>query len=195
MSHQAVVAISLLAGAVAASIPGRMIGQIVFDRDEAGCPGMNAVMAMALSVITVAHSWTHFGALGLLSLALVFPIYWLCSRLAQFVVHAPELKETAAPWKSAERIKQENLSFHRALFAVIGLMSGAAFAGAGAQHFGIAGGLVAIMLNPISTVVATGAFVAFFMILAMVMSLFIRLCHKSDDLARIVSNALRCKRG
>jgi hypothetical protein len=187
MTHQTLVTVSVVIGAVVAMFAGRIYGQMVFERDEQGRPSYAQASAAFLSVTTGligAHLLGKYGAL-LLALLLTVPAFWLVQYLIEFFENAPELQsEPRTSYKSAAEIRRGELNFVRGLGLFCGAIAAAFSCGLIAHFYGVVGAFVAVIIvAPLGVVPALGALPTLFGAILIVCALVLRLFHAVDGLA------------
>jgi len=187
MTHQTLVTVSVVIGAVAAMFAGRIYGQMVFERDEQGRPSYAQASAAFLVVTTALIGLHLFGKVGAFLLALVWtvPAFWLVQRLIEFLENAPELQsEPRRSYKSAEEIRRDSLNFNRGLGLFCGAVAAAFSCGFIAHFYGVVGAFVAVLIvAPLGVVPAFGAVSTLFGAIAIVFVLVPRLFRAVDRLA------------
>lgn len=203
MSHELMVTIFLLVGAIVSVIPGRVVGQVLFEKDEDGCPAVAAAIAAAIAFfmggLCASLGYGQFRAAGLIGMFVALPSFWVFRRVWKFCNNCPELNEEQNSWKSAALVRSENLSLYKAISTFAAIVSGGYVSAVIAHHFGwVAGMLAVIFVAPVCAIPATGALFGFLASLFGLMGLLIRLYRIGDGLSqRIscrVSASLRCRK-
>jgi hypothetical protein len=194
MTHSNFMISVLVAAMLVAWIPGRIIGQIVFELEEEGYPLIAASISIFSVVMARYLGFLSFGFKGLLCIVLAFPIFWLAKRAGEFLAEAPEMNEPLRSWDRPEEIRQKDLSFFRGLGIFAGTVWAAVACVVFADTHGVGASIAAVVVSPLSAVPALGGCFLFFGMVGLLIVLCTRLCHGADAVTRRLNEWARCNK-